>query len=262
MDAYHFGLKGELIYESHGLVNAYCVLFSHLSYDDSYITYCDGCHNSQNLFGCVGMKQGSYSILNKKYSEEEYSTLKEKIVFHMKATKEYGEFFPPRLSPFGYNETQAQVYMPLSQNEALATGFQWEEKTPGTFGKETIPPEKIPDAIQDVQDSILKEVLKCMACGKNYNIVQPELDFYRREKVPIPRECPDCRYKRRIASRPPRKLWHRQCLCNSPTITAHGKNTTAHFHGDAACPNEFETSFAPERPEIIYCEQCYNSEIA
>ena len=28
------------------------------------------------------------------------------------------------------------------------------------------------------------------------------------------------------------------------------------------CKNEFETSYAPERPEIIYCESCYNSEVA
>jgi len=27
------------------------------------------------------------------------------------------------------------------------------------------------------------------------------------------------------------------------------------------CPNEFETSYAPDRPEIIYCESCYNKEV-
>ncbi len=28
------------------------------------------------------------------------------------------------------------------------------------------------------------------------------------------------------------------------------------------CPNEFETSYAPERPEIVYCEKCYQQEVA
>ena len=28
------------------------------------------------------------------------------------------------------------------------------------------------------------------------------------------------------------------------------------------CKNEFETSYAPDRPEIVYCEQCYNEEVA
>lgn len=29
-----------------------------------------------------------------------------------------------------------------------------------------------------------------------------------------------------------------------------------------SCPNEFETSFAPDRPEIVYCEECYQAEVA
>ena len=40
------------------------------------------------------------------------------------------------------------------------------------------------------------------------------------------------------------------------------QNTIAHFHGNEPCPNEFETSYTPERPEIVYCEQCYNAEVA
>jgi hypothetical protein len=40
------------------------------------------------------------------------------------------------------------------------------------------------------------------------------------------------------------------------------QNTVSHFHGDFPCPNTFETSYAPERPEIVYCEQCYNQEVA
>jgi len=38
-------------------------------------------------------------------------------------------------------------------------------------------------------------------------------------------------------------------------------NTSQHFHGDNPYPNEFETSYAPDRPEIVYCEQCYNAEV-
>ncbi|MBI4119570.1 MAG: hypothetical protein HY456_01835 [Parcubacteria group bacterium] len=40
------------------------------------------------------------------------------------------------------------------------------------------------------------------------------------------------------------------------------ENATDHFHGEDHCPNEFETSYAPERSEIVYCEQCYNAEVA
>jgi len=38
-------------------------------------------------------------------------------------------------------------------------------------------------------------------------------------------------------------------------------NTVKHFHGDQPCPNEFETTYAPGRPEIVYCEKCYQSEV-
>jgi hypothetical protein len=34
-----------------------------------------------------------------------------------------------------------------------------------------------------------------------------------------------------------------------------------HFHGKEKCKVEFETSYAPERPEIIYCEKCYQREV-
>ncbi len=27
------------------------------------------------------------------------------------------------------------------------------------------------------------------------------------------------------------------------------------------CQNEFETSYAPDRPEIVYCERCYQQEV-
>ncbi len=38
-------------------------------------------------------------------------------------------------------------------------------------------------------------------------------------------------------------------------------NTGEHHHGKGRCPNEFETSYAPDRPEIVYCESCYQSEV-
>ncbi len=268
MDSYHFGLKTELIYESHALVHSYNVSFTHLSYDNSHLSYCDSCHNSENLFGCVGVKGGKYCILNKQYNPEEYKKLKEKIIEHMKQTKEYGEFFPPQFSPFGYNETQGQVYMPLENKEvAIRAGWKWEDEiSSGTFGKETLKPEDIPDSIAQTQDSILEQILKCVDCNKNYRIVKDELTFYRREKIPIPRICPDCRYKKRISLRAPRKLWERNCACQeeqSANRKVQGvyQNTAEHFHGQNPCPNKFETSFAPDRSETVYCEACYNSEV-
>ncbi len=243
MDVSNVGIGiSELIYESHAITNSSDIKFTHLSYDNSLIEYCDSVHNSNNLFGCVGLNKSNYCILNKQYPKEEYLELKEKIIEHMKKTGEYGEFFPSSLSPFGYNETQGQVYMPLSKEDALNKGFNWQDEIPVTKNKETITPEKIPDSINEVGNDLIKEVLKCISCNRNYNIINQELDLHRRLNIPIPRKCPNCRYLERMDLRPERKLWHRKCM-------------------KEGCTNEFETSYAPERPEIVYCEKCYQAEV-
>ena len=140
--------------------------------------------------------------------------------------------------------------MPLTKEEVLKRRWKWEDEVPGTFGKETLAPEAIPDKLDEVTDSITKEILRCVSCTKNYNIVPFELSMYRKENIPIPRMCPDCRYRRRFAIRLPRRLWHRSCMCKQ----------TNHDHRNK-CSNEFETPYSPERPEKVYCESCYNKEI-
>ena len=57
-------------------------------------------------------------------------------------------------------------------------------------------------------------------------------------KVPVPTLCPNCRHFERLAKRNPLKLWKRAC---------------------AKCNKDIETSYAPERPEIVYCIECYVS---
>ena len=69
-------------------------------------------------------------------------------------------------------------------------------------------------------------------------------------QIPIPRRCFHCRHNHRVAHRNPFKLWHRVCMCDK----------TNHDHG-GKCTVEFETSYDPERPEIVYCEKCYQKEV-
>lgn len=254
MDLYHVGIKIDLCYELHGCTRTSNCQFCHLCYDNMNIMYSDTCQNSQNLFGCVSVKKGEYMIFNKKYSKAEYEKLKEKIIEHMKKTGkeggEYGEFFPPEIAPVYYNETQGALYEPMTKKEILAKGWHWEDNVPGTFGKETISPSSIPDKIEDVPDSYLNEIFVCTSCSKNYNITQNELLFYRKESIPFPRKCPNCRYQDRFNLRPLRKLWHRACMCAQKDHNHTGK-----------CPNEFETCYPPDKVEKVYCESCYNKEV-
>ena len=57
------------------------------------------------------------------------------------------QFFPPEMSPFGYNETLAKEYFKMDRDVALVKNFRWQEKNTGTFGKETMPENTIPKNI-------------------------------------------------------------------------------------------------------------------
>ncbi|MEK7187727.1 MAG: hypothetical protein AAB691_02685 [Patescibacteria group bacterium] len=267
----YVGGELELAYEGITPDNTYLGRFAIFSWKNRDYYYVDGCHSSENVFGCVGLKKAKYCILNKEYSKEEYETLLPKIKAHMDempyvdkngVSYKFGEFFPSELSYFGYNESVATDHFPLTQDEAQKKNFNWRKEVSVTTGKETIQSEDLPDAIRDVNEDILKEILACKDCGRNYRIVPQELQFYKRMQIPLPRRCFFCRHKSRTLLRNPFQLWSRECLCGGPTSKNEVyKNTAAHFHGTDSCPNTFETSYAPDRPEIVYCEACYNAEV-
>ncbi len=225
-------------------------LFGLFSVKSQDIKYCQHCHNCKYCFGCVGLRNAKYCIFNKQYTKEEYEELLPKIIEHMKNTKEYGEFYPIKFSPFGYNESCAMEEFPFSREEVLEKGYNWQDNIQRTTGKETLKVENIPESINDINESILEEVLACIECKRNYKIVPNELIFYKKMGIPIPRRCFYCRHASRVARRNPFKLWHRQCMCDKEN----------HDH-DGKCEVEFETSYAPERPEIVYCEKCYQKEV-
>jgi len=88
------------------------------------------------------------------------------------------------------------------------------------------------------------------------------VEFLKKEGIPAPRTCIDCRHEARISQRNKAIFYSRRCVCGGQTSENEMyKNTAAHFHGSSSCPNEFETSYAPKRPEIVYCEACYNAEV-
>lgn len=244
----------EICHDFMGVLHLYDCQFVSYTFDGTRCQYTDLCTNgSEDVFGCVGMRKVSYCILNKQYTKDEYLTLREKIITSMKADGSYGEFFPARISPFGYNETVAQEYFPLTKNEVASKGWKWEDQAVGKFGGETVQATVLPERIKEVQDTILQATIACGACGRNYKIIKQELGWYRKNRIPLPHKCFECRHQDRMASRNPRQLWHRQCACTVPGHSSHVS--------DPRCPNEFETSYAPERSEKVYCEPCYQSEV-
>ncbi len=161
-----------------------------------YSVYCIG--NVRDCFGCVGLRESEYCILNKQYTKEEYENLVPKIIAHMKQTNEWGEFTPPKYSHFGYNETMNMVKHPLSKEEALSEWFYWSDyEAPFPKVGKIIPASKLPDTIGWVPDDILNWAIECEVSGKPFRIIRQELEFYRRHNLPIPRKHPDERYRDR-----------------------------------------------------------------
>jgi hypothetical protein len=237
------------------------IKFSFNTVTSDNCTYGDSLISCNECIACIGMKNKNHCILNKQYNKDEYFMIKKDL----ERKGELGIFPNYTFSTFAYNESAAQTQYPLTKDEAKRRGYDWQEDIPSTTGKETKEPADLPDNIKDISDSILKEILKCTKCARNYRIVQRELDYYRQFSLPLPRECSPCRMSRRRNERVPYRLWPRQCMCNGATSdTEHGtsyQNTAEHFHGSDPCPNEFQTSYSPERKEVVYCESCYNSEV-
>ena len=231
-------------------------LFSVFTHSCQNVNYTYACQNSKDLFGCVGLRSKQYCILNKQYTKEEYETLVPKIIEHMNdmpyldkrgRVYKYGEFFPTELSLFAYNETIAQEYYPKNKSAILEAGYNWREPDTKQY-KITLQPADLPDHIKDVSDDILNQVIACEHEGKcneqcmgAFKITPFELEFYKKMNLALPRLCSNCRHYHRLSQRNPFKLWDRQC---------------------AKCGKDIKTSYSPDRPEIVYCESCYNNEVA
>ncbi len=235
------------------------------------IEYSFTCRTSHNLFGCVGLRNKECCIFNKQYSKDEYFALKDKIIAQMKEVAftdshghiyKYGEFFPPEFSCLSYNQTLAYDFFPLPKEDVLARGYVWRDSDQKEY-QTTITAAQLPDDIRNVDDAVLREIIQCESCKRSYRVILPELNFYRKIGLPLPRRCFDCRLGRRFPLVNPPVFYPRRCQCGGgKSSNGAYQNTTAHFHGAEGCTNQFETSYAPNRPEIVYCEQCYQAEVA
>ena len=74
-DCDHFGRNSQECYQVSTVYPGNKVLFSRFIFESHDIFYSYNCHNSSNLFGCVGLRNKSYCIFNKQYSKEEYLEL-------------------------------------------------------------------------------------------------------------------------------------------------------------------------------------------
>lgn len=240
MDCNFSGTASEHSYQSmtiegYGLIGCHTCLQTNAN-----LISCDNCYSCKECIGCVGLKKKQYCILNHQYTKEEYEELKPKLIAILKREQLWGRFFPSRLSPFGYNETIASYYFPLSKEEVMKRGWAWKEDVEDVSQQYMGPKQSVPDRVQDASDDLSSSIFQCEETGKLFKILPQELGFYRQMNLPLPRRCFDARLRKRFAQRNPRKLWQRNC---------------------AQCSKAFQTTYAPERPERVVCEACYLSTV-
>ncbi len=270
-DIFGGGIKSELGYECITFISNSGVMFSKQVKESTNVMYSELCVNCHNIFGCIGLKNKSYCIFNKQYSKEEYEEIVLKLIKfslenpYIVAGKAYsfGEFWPTEESMFGYNETIAQEFFPLQKEEALNKGYKWLEENDRNYVISKNDSD-IPDDIKDVTENILNEIIGCShggecvhKCTTAFKITSTELEFYRKHKIPLPILCPNCRYFERLSKRSGLSLHSRQCMCGS----ASSPETTRDHDHEGRCKVQFETAYAPGRPEILYCEKCYQQEV-
>ncbi len=243
----NYSPNSELLYEVLSGCNDYDSKFILFSWDIKNSYYCDECFFSKNIFGCIWLKNKEYCILNKQYTKQEYEILVPKIINHMKKThstsselsygQEWWEFFPISISPLEYNETVAQEYFPLRKDQVMQNWWKWkdEEDILPKVSK-IIPAEKLPANINNIPDDILNWAIQCENTQKPFKIIPQELKFYRENNIPIPHLHPDERHKERMKLRNHRKLYDRKCN---------------------KCEKHIQTTYSPDRLEMVYCEECY-----
>ena len=142
-----------------------------------------------------------------------------KIVEIMQKTWEWWEMLPPSLSPYPYNYSVAQEFYPLQKVEKdwekleirdMKTsinfwlfGYWWlDYEKPTLQNTNVVDAQSLPDTLEQEDEALLHQAIRCEKSGKLFRITQQELRFYRQQWIPLPRKHPDIRYYERLEKRP------------------------------------------------------------
>ena len=242
------GTNMELCYEfiAVSAENNYGIKFSSAVNNSRNLEYCDSCSSCHDCFGCVGLRNKSFCIFNKQYTEEEYWQVVDLLKTSMLKQGEYGEFFPPAFAPFPYHASVITSYPGFDDLEkAKQYGYLVEniqEDISASVSADVVLSSKLPMDIKDVDDSILQKIILDEEHNKRFRIVPFELEFYRKYNLPLPRVAPLIRMAQ----------WRKDL------------DLRLQFYEVACtkCGKKVPTMYNPELSEKnVYCEQCYQDSL-
>lgn len=203
-----FGI--ERSYEDSSVIAIYAVKFSSSISTGRDLEYCMDCNNCECCFGCMGLRNARFCILNRQYTEDEYWERVDALKAAMLERGEYGEFFPARMASIPYEDSRAAFdYSNSILSEARERFGLWTiGDDPVSQGEPYVPP----DDIRDATDTILTETFRCRTTRRSFRITPQELAFLRREDFPLPDQHPDERMHVRHSAFPePMRLYERAC---------------------------------------------------
>ncbi len=198
--------------------------------------------NLNNCFMCFGLQNKSYCILNKQYSEEEYYKIVDEIKTEMLRREEYGDGLGIEFSAQAYNFSLGQISYPLSSEEIIKLGgYVAREPETNVGNTPTLNYSDLPKTINEISNDILNEAIFCEESGRPFRIVISELEFYRRMNLPLPNIHPSLRMEKRLSFMKDGKKYKAIC---------------------AKCKKDIETIYDPVEKFLLYCEKCYQQEVA
>ena len=158
----------------------------------------------------------------------------------MKERGEYGKFLPYSMGLGYYNFSSGIIYFPnVTKNEILQKGGYWYEEDNVNY--DGTPSDTLPDNVKDITSDICAQALLCKETGYRYNIAPPELEFYQRKNIALPRTHFDVRILRHINKAAVLASYdYHCCFCN--------KKIEAYY--------PYEWNY-----KKISCEECYQKNL-
>jgi hypothetical protein len=162
-----------------------------------YSSQMEGC---SFCFGCIGLKNVSYCILNEQYSQSDWQAAVTRILARMEQDSTLGDFLPAEMCPYPLNDTAAGMIGKYSREEAIAAGYLWRDEPLRT----AIPDSAITISVHEIARyeswttkptgemalTIDPEILQVVILDPQnnpYTITQLEIDILERSAVPLPR---------------------------------------------------------------------------
>jgi hypothetical protein len=157
--------------------------------------YSMNCVSCEYCFGCIGLKHKKFHIFNKPYPEADYWKRVDELKCAMLERGEYGEFFPMSFSP-SYQPYGGPAMYLLSENSEYQTlgALDFDPDSCGALGESLTqaqnptPSSEIPDCIDDDPDAWIGKALLDTKNGRRFTYLKPEVDLYKKQRLPLPDE--------------------------------------------------------------------------